>query len=105
VYNGMANYVGNPGDDFFTGTSSDDTFDLRQGGNDTALGKDGNDTFILDGALNTADRIDGGAGFDTVVLFGDYYLQTDLAPGTLSNIESVLLTGGGYYNLHLSEGT
>jgi Ca2+-binding RTX toxin-like protein len=63
-----------PGNDRLEGSDSADTFRLEQGGDDEAVGNGGDDVFYLGAAFTTADRIDGGAGNDELVLQGHYAL-------------------------------
>lgn len=100
----MATFTGTGADDAFVGTTTADTFDLSQGGNDTASGLDGDDAFGLGAEFNAADRIDGGTGNDTVTLAGDYSTQLVLDPATLQNVETIALDGGFNYNLKLDDG-
>jgi len=98
-------YTGTSGDDNITGTSGDDVFDLRQGGNDTAQGLGGNDVFIMGDSLNAADNIDGGTGFNTVRLFGDYSSGLTLGATTLVNIQNIQLTAGYSYDITTNNAT
>ncbi|HEX4376807.1 MAG TPA: hypothetical protein VHZ99_06625, partial [Steroidobacteraceae bacterium] len=70
----MANFIGTTGNDKFTGTDAADTFDLSQGGHDTAFGGGGNDVFTMGAQLDPLDKIDGGTGYDIVQLNGNYNL-------------------------------
>jgi hypothetical protein len=99
----------------FNGTSSNDVFDessdigadtfnLRKGGNDTVLAGSGNDRFNLGTALNAADRLDGGAGNDVVILHGDYSAGLTLDDQTIQNIEQLALKKGFDYDLTLADG-
>ncbi|HTQ14973.1 MAG TPA: calcium-binding protein [Rhizomicrobium sp.] len=97
-------FPGTTGNDNLVGTSGDDTFDLSQGGNDIAQGLDGNDTFIMGSKLNTADQIDGGNGFDTVQLNGNYGALAFNAH-TLVNIEDIMLAGAHSYNITTNDAT
>lgn len=101
----MATFVGTPGDDVFTGTAASDTFTLELGGDDKAFGRAGDDIFDLGSALNSADRLVGGNGYDTVNLDGDYSAGLVLAPSTLSEIEQVNLAVGNDYNITIDDGT
>ncbi len=92
-------FTGTPGDDNITGTSGDDVFDIRQGGDDTAQGLGGKDLFLLGASLTAADTIDGGTGADTLRLYGDYSAGVTFAATTLANIETIQLKAGSSYNL------
>jgi hypothetical protein len=83
----MAYFIGTAGDDDFTGTAATDSFDLTQGGDDMARGGNYWDYFYLGGALTAADRINGGAGYDTLTLDGDYSGGLVLGTYTVTNME------------------
>lgn len=83
------NFTGQSGDDNLTGTNSSDTFDLTQGGNDTASGLAGTDTFNFGGTLTATDHVDGGSGNDTVNLTGDYSAGLTLGATTLTSVETL----------------
>ncbi|MGH6872683.1 MAG: beta strand repeat-containing protein [Rhizomicrobium sp.] len=100
----LDSFPGTSGNDNLVGTNGDDTFDLSAGGNDVAQGLDGNDTFIMGSKLNTADQIDGGNGFDTVTLNGNYGALAFNAH-TLLNVEDLVLGGGHTYNITTNDAT
>lgn len=91
----MTNFTGTSGNDNFNGTTSIDSFDLSQGGDDIAFGDLGIDSFLLGAALDAADALDGGAGNDALNLAGNYNLV--LGATTLVSIESITLTPGFDY--------
>ncbi|HEX2594521.1 MAG TPA: calcium-binding protein [Rhizomicrobium sp.] len=99
----MTSYVGTTGDDDYTGTEFFDTFDLSQGGHDKAKGLNGYDQFTLGNALDSADRIDGGDGGDSLSLSGNYNLV--LKSTTLRSIENISLAGGSTYSLTTHDDT
>jgi hypothetical protein len=101
----FANFTGTPGDDNFVGTRRADTFDLGQGGNDTASGGKGDDLFLLGGAFNSLDKLNGGGGFDTLQLDGDYSAGVTFARQTIKSIESIALAAGNSYSLTFSAKT
>src|SRR5271165_7068615 len=80
-------------------------FDLSAGGVDWAFGGYGNDRFAMGPNLFAADMIDGGKGFDTIVLNGDYAAGLIFAPKTMTNVEQLLLKPGHSYNLTPNEAT
>jgi Ca2+-binding RTX toxin-like protein len=86
------------------GNGGADLFRLFAGGDDTALGGDGNDSFILGGSLTSADTIDGGAGTDTVNLDSNYPSLV-LGASTITNVESLWLSAGSNYNITSHNGT
>lgn len=89
-------------DDRLRGTPGDDSFDIRQGGADTVIAGAGNDAVIAGARFDAADRIDGGAGRDSVLLDGDYAGLT-LAANTIRNIETIYLNPGHTYSLVLHD--
>ena len=97
--------IGGAGNDHFIGGSGADRFDLSAGGVDWAFGGDGNDRFVIGPNLFAADMIDGGKGFDTVVLNGDYSAGLIFAPKTMTNVEQLLLKPGHSYNLTPNDAT
>jgi len=103
----VTTYTGTSADNIITGTSGDDIFNLAQGGNDTATGLDGYDTFNLGATLNAVDKIDGGLSYDTVNLLGDYTGGNALVMNatTMSNVEDIVLGGGYSYNLTTNNAT
>lgn len=95
----MTTFTGTSGDDVFKGKGQDDVFDLFQGGNDNASGGNGDDTFNFGGALTSADKVNGGAGIDVVVLEGDYSAGLTLKAATIKAVEEIDLTGHFNYSL------
>jgi Ca2+-binding RTX toxin-like protein len=63
---------------------------LNDGGDDTVFGGAGDDRFVIQGALTSADRINGGAGLDTVNLEGNYDLTLEAA--TFESVENLRIT-------------
>ncbi len=53
--------------------------------------------------LGVEDKVDGGAGYDRLVLASDYSAGLTLNPGTLSNIEELTLRKGFDYDFTLSD--
>src|SRR5262249_8032348 len=72
------------------------------GGNDTLLGEDGNDDFQMLSGLTAADNLDGGDGYEKLILNGPC-----AAPGFLGstaiNFEEIDVQAGSSYNLTLSD--
>ncbi|HEY2069816.1 MAG TPA: calcium-binding protein [Rhizomicrobium sp.] len=101
----MAAFTGTAGNDTLTGTSAADTFNLIQGGEDTATGLAGNDTFSLGHTLDAGDAIDGGDGFDTLNLRGDYSGGVTFGATTVTNIERIALGAGFDYSLTSNDAT
>lgn len=96
-------YMGEDGDDRFGGTANDDVYDLSSGGRDHASGGDGNDLFLMAGAFDKADRLSGGAGFDTVQLRGEYSGLT-ITRAMAQKIEELTLLSGDF-DVTLGTGT
>ncbi|HWA90259.1 MAG TPA: calcium-binding protein [Rhizomicrobium sp.] len=103
--NGFFAILGSTGSDNVTGGSLADSFDLTLGGNDTAHGGDGGDTFNLGATLSASDAIDGGAGTDTLDLDGDYSTGVVFGATTVTNIETLHLAAGHNYNLTTNDAT
>jgi Ca2+-binding RTX toxin-like protein len=101
----MTFYTGTAGNDSFTGSALSDSFDLSQGGNDTAKGGNGYDSFTLGAELTAADRINGGAGYDYLYLNGDYSGGLVLGATTVVNIEQLYLYAGHSYNITTDDNT
>jgi Ca2+-binding RTX toxin-like protein len=72
------------------------------GGNDTLLGEDGNDDFQMLSGLTATDKLDGGEGYDRLVLNGAYAALVFSAT-TAINFEEIDVTAGSSYNLTLSD--
>jgi Ca2+-binding RTX toxin-like protein len=99
-------FTGTSGNDKISGTSGDDYFDMSQGGNDTVKGKAGNDEFNFGAAFTARDKVDGGAGVDTLDLSGDYSHGVTFGAKTMVNVEYLDLFGseygGGSYDITLN---
>ncbi|HEX3808648.1 MAG TPA: calcium-binding protein [Rhizomicrobium sp.] len=82
-------------------SSGADLFFMGQGGNDTVVSGSGDDVFLYDAALTSADSINGGAGYDTLSLNGDYSgaKAVIFSAATIQNIEEIDLAGGHSYQL------
>jgi Ca2+-binding RTX toxin-like protein len=99
----MAFYSGGVGNDTIHGTHGDDTFFMPDGGDDSVEGASGDDSFIFQDALTADDRINGGAGTDTLYISGDYSAGLVLADDTIRNIEQIDLSSG-VFNIALAAG-
>ncbi|WP_395015569.1 beta strand repeat-containing protein [Dongia sp.] len=94
---------GGAGDDVLNGGSGNDL--LRAGtGTDTLSGGNGNDSLELGADLSAADKIDGGANTDTLLLDGDY-AGLVLTATTVTNVETIQLAAGHDYALTLNNAT
>uniref|UniRef100_UPI000AC37846 beta strand repeat-containing protein n=1 Tax=Sphingomonas sp. CCH10-B3 TaxID=1768757 RepID=UPI000AC37846 len=92
---------GGNGDDTVNGRPTDDFIDLSQGGNDTALGGDGNDAFFFGATFDANDNVQGGGGNnDQIGLQGNYGGLT-LGTNSTNDVEVIaVLPGAGFgYNI------
>ena len=113
TFNGAAETDGNfaiyggTGADTIIGGARPDT--IRPGfGNDTINAGGSNDTIsFFGGQLNSADKIDGGAGADTVLLNSDYSGANAVVMNatTLINVEKLTLSAGHSYTLTTNNAT
>ena len=97
--------AGGAGNDWMRGGAGNDQFDLSNGGNDTVFGGHGGDTISPAAALTSADRLNGGAGYDYLYLGGDYSGGLNFAAATLTGVEQIYLYAGFDYDLTLHDGT
>jgi Ca2+-binding RTX toxin-like protein len=100
----MSTIQGTHHDDDLTGTDFSDQFLLGGGGNDAAHGKDGDDTFRMNAALNGLDAIDGGKDHDLITLDGDYSAGVVFGADTITRVEAMKLSAGFDYNLTTNDG-
>ena len=101
--------------DTFLGLGGNDTFDMTNSAPGALLaGGDGNDVFTFGADFAVSDRVDGGAGTDTVALNGGgtsvYYAPLGglahglvLGPATLTNVEAITLAAGSNYGLTFAD--
>ncbi len=101
----MTNFTGTSGDDLITASNGADTIDISSGGVDQVNALGGDDVIIVGGSLTAADRLDGGAGIDTVVLNGNYAVRTEFSSQTMLNVEKIKLTATFDYNLRVADAT
>lgn len=94
--------TGTPDNDHLKGTGGDDSFDLSQGGADTARGLGGSDIFSFANTFDANDRVIGGGGADLLLLHGNY--DVTLGAHTMSGIETMLLDGAFDYILQFDDG-
>lgn len=94
-------YTGTARNDRFTGTNGDDFFDFASGGDDTGIGRSGDDYFFFGSSLTSQDKVNGGNGYDSIDLAGDYSAGVTLSAGNIADIETIYLDSGFTYNLTL----
>ena len=83
---------GTAGNNVITGTPQRDVFHLQQGGDDTANGLAGNDTFYFGAAYTSTDEVNAGDGNDSIILQGDY--RGGVTVGTITGLQSISLAPG-----------
>lgn len=97
--------TGGQGNDVLIGGQQNDRFTLNRGGADIATGNGGDDFFSAGaGFFNQLDRIDGGTGFDTLQLYGDFSQQLALQGLTIQNVEKLSLFWGNDHNIKMANG-
>jgi len=94
---GRFNILAGAGNDTITGGALGDTLHLETGGNDFANGGAGNDHFFMGASLTAADQIQGGSGYDTVILNGG--VAVTFSATTMTGVEQIDLTAGHSYSL------
>jgi Ca2+-binding RTX toxin-like protein len=92
-------FTGTSAQDNFAGQAGADTFHMEQGGNDVVFGGGGDDTFYFGASFTKDDAIDGGEGFDKLVLDGAYDASVSFVQATLNNVEEIELVAGHNYVL------
>ena len=99
------NFEGGISDETFLGGALGDTFDFAttngggQGGVDSVEGNGGDDVIEFDATFTRDDAIDGGAGFDEILLTGDYSAGVNFASTTMRDVEAITLAAGFSYEL------
>lgn len=82
---------GTVGNDVMTGTPQADFFDMRQGGDDNVGGGGGDDIFYFGRTITGADVVNGGAGFDRLLIQGGGGLRFNVG---VVGIETIKLLSG-----------
>lgn len=85
---------GNSANNVITGTVSTDIFNLSQGGDDSVSGLTGNDIFYFGDEFTAADRINGGADTDFLVLQGNYSAGLTFDAASLTSVERLDVLSG-----------
>jgi Ca2+-binding RTX toxin-like protein len=96
---------GTTGHDNIAGTVDADLVDASQGGRDTVAAGAGDDVVLFGDEFNNNDVVDGGDGYDTLVLEGTYVNNLTLAATALTNFEQLTFEAGFTYNLTLDAAT
>lgn len=95
---------GGASDDILTGGDMGDHFTLPFAGDDTIKGGAGDDEIVFTDVLTGADRVNGGGGFDTLTLEGDFSGGRVFDAHTLSAIERIVVDDGFSYSLTTADG-
>jgi VCBS repeat-containing protein len=82
---------GTAGNDVMVGTPGADFFDMRQGGDDNVSGGGGDDIFYFGRTITGADVVNGGAGFDQLLIQGGGGLRFNVG---MVGIETIKLLSG-----------
>jgi len=96
----MSAFTGNSGDNTIHGTTSDDTFDMSQGGADTVFGDNGADIFDFGNTFTLNDSVHGGNGYDILKLSGaSYAAGLAITSAQLVGVQEIQLGTGHSYTL------
>ncbi|CAG35245.1 Ig-like domain-containing protein [Desulfotalea psychrophila] len=98
ILDGQAALSGEEGNDYLLGSDSSEYLDGGEG-RDTIDAGEGDDTIVFDAADT---RIDGGGGFDTLLISDAVLDFSHLAEGTVQNIERLDLTDPAAQNINLT---
>jgi Ca2+-binding RTX toxin-like protein len=95
------------GNDVFFGGAQSDYFDMGNGGDDAIRAGDGDDDLDFHSQFTKFDHLDGGAGFDTLDLAGDYSLANAVTFGssTMLNVEEIRFNYGHSYTVTTHDNT
>jgi Ca2+-binding RTX toxin-like protein len=84
------------------GGAGDDKIVLSGGAQNATLG-DGNDSLSMGSSLDASDHLDGGPGFDTLFLNGDYSAGLTLQPATITGFDRIVLATAFSYKIAMSD--
>lgn len=73
-------------------------------GNDQLLGFAGNDTYGFGGTFDGSDAVNGGGGYNTVILNGDYSAGLGIAADSLTKVQELQLLGNNGYSIAFDAG-
>ena len=96
--------AGGEGDDTIFGDEGSDTFLIDETGNETIYGGDGRDVFSVVSGFTRADRLNGEARSDTLILAQDMSDGFRFAAHTITGIETIELQAGNSYHLIMDDG-
>ncbi|HEX2591359.1 MAG TPA: cadherin-like domain-containing protein [Rhizomicrobium sp.] len=96
---GNDNLRGGSGDDIVHGGDDNDILNGKNPGNDSFYGDDGNDVLTFGRFFGPSDSANGGAGYDTLALDGDYSAGIKFDASTISGIERIVVHDGFSYKL------
>lgn len=102
VFSPGETFRGTRGDDRLVGTDFDDTFRIRQGGDDHVRAGKGRDTIYVGASLTAEDSINGGKLYDYLVLDGDYSSGLVLQTDTIARVEQMNLEGNFNYDITMA---
>ncbi|HEY0043242.1 MAG TPA: M10 family metallopeptidase C-terminal domain-containing protein [Allosphingosinicella sp.] len=87
--------VGNAADNMLDSGAGNDLIRAEFGGDDTLLGGEGHDFFYFGNAMTAGDKVNGGAGTDTVGLIGNYEGLT-FGADSLVGVERLMVFSSGF---------
>jgi hypothetical protein len=96
---GTDNLRGGSGNDVVHGGDDNDILDGRNPGVDSLYGDNGDDVLNFGRFFGPQDMANGGAGYDTLSLNGDYSAGITFGASTVSGIERIVLHDGFSYKL------
>ena len=102
-------FTGGISNDTFRGGALGDSFDFQssgphtQGNVDVVEGNGGDDVILFDEKFTRDDQVDGGDGFDSLELEGDYSAGVNFGAGTMSDVEQVVVAAGFDYDLTVGD--
>ncbi len=93
--------TGTTGDDTLSGGSAHDELESGQSGADTMHGNGGDDILAWSADFDSDDRADGGSGFDTLSLDGNYSFGLTFTANMMVGIEKLSVGTGDNYDITL----
>jgi len=102
--NQLDKLTGDANGNLLAGGAGDDTL-TAGAGVDVLLGGGNDDNLVFGGDLTAQDQADGGTGFDTLKLDGNYAAGVIFSTTTVTNIETIDLADGNSYKLTLNNAT